>query len=100
MWLFSNLDSFLFNEDFVLIMLVDWIFMVWDMVCFWIGLVIGVLMYYMVGSLVELGMLWWEGIVIVFIGNMVVFVFMVLIGYVGMKFGVLFLVFVCVFFGI
>lgn len=74
--------------------------MVWDMVCLWIGLVVGVLMYYMVGSLVEMGMLWLEGVFIVFVGNVVVFVLLVFSGYLGMKFGVFFLVLVCVVFGI
>lgn len=96
----SNPDSSLFNEDFAPTMPADRIFTVWDMACLWIGLVIGVPTYYMAGSLVELGMSWWEGIVTVFIGNMVVLVPMVLIGHAGTKFGVPFPVLARASFGI
>jgi NCS1 family nucleobase:cation symporter-1 len=76
------------------------IFSVWDMACLWVGLVVGVPTYYMAGSLVEMGMAWWQGILTVLAGNLVVLVPMVLSGHAGTKFGVPFPVLARASFGI
>ncbi|KAG0568488.1 hypothetical protein KC19_6G022800 [Ceratodon purpureus] len=93
-------DSSLYNKDFAPTMVGERIFSVWDMACLWIGLVVGVPTYYMAGSLVEMGMSWWEGILTVLIGNLVVLVPMVLSGHAGTKFGVPFPVLARAAFGI
>ncbi|KAG0626230.1 hypothetical protein M758_2G112700 [Ceratodon purpureus] len=96
----SDPDRSLWNEDFAPTMASGRMFSTLDMACLWIGLVVGVPTYYMAGSLVELGMAWWQGILTVLIGNLVVLVPMVLSGHAGTKFGVPFPVLARASFGI
>lgn len=96
----SDPDDSLFNADFAPTMPAGRIFTVWDMACLWIGLVVGVPTYYMAGSLVEMGMSWLEGVLTVFVGNVVVLVPLVLSGHSGTKFGVPFPVLARAAFGI
>ncbi|MBA0857621.1 hypothetical protein Goshw_014700 [Gossypium schwendimanii] len=56
----------------------------------WVGLVVGVPAYYMAGSLVELGMAWWQGIATVVAANMILLVPLVLTGHPGTKYGISF----------
>ncbi|KAF3679642.1 Purine-uracil permease NCS1 [Capsicum annuum] len=62
----------------------------WEMASLWIGLVVGVPSYYLAGSLVDLGMSWWQGIAIVVLANLVTLVPLILIGQPGTKFGISF----------
>ncbi|KAK4348451.1 hypothetical protein RND71_031206 [Anisodus tanguticus] len=62
----------------------------WEMASLWIGLVVGVPSYYLAGSLVDLGMSWWQGIAIVVIANLITLVPLILIGQPGTKFGISF----------
>jgi NCS1 family nucleobase:cation symporter-1 len=71
-----------------------------DMASLWVGLVVGIPTYYMAGSLVEMGMSWWQGILIVLVANVLVLIPMVLSGHAGTKFGVPFPVLARASFGI
>ncbi|KAK8685546.1 hypothetical protein V6N13_041546 [Hibiscus sabdariffa] len=62
----------------------------WEMASLWIGLVVGVPSYYMAGSLVDLGMAWWQGIATVVAANMILLVPLVLTGHPGTKYGISF----------
>ncbi|XP_059305931.1 purine-uracil permease NCS1 [Lycium ferocissimum] len=62
----------------------------WEMASLWIGLVVGVPSYYLAGSLVDLGMSWWQGIAIVVVANLITLVPLILIGQPGTKFGISF----------
>ncbi|KAE8690050.1 Purine-uracil permease NCS1 [Hibiscus syriacus] len=62
----------------------------WEMASLWIGLVVGVPSYYMAGSLVDLGMAWWQGIATVVTANMILLVPLVLTGHPGTKYGISF----------
>ncbi|XP_033508902.1 purine-uracil permease NCS1 [Nicotiana tomentosiformis] len=62
----------------------------WEMASLWIGLVVGVPSYYLAGSLVDLGMAWWQGIAIVVIANLITLVPLILIGQPGTKYGISF----------
>jgi NCS1 family nucleobase:cation symporter-1 len=54
-----------------------------EMASLWVGLVVGVPSYYLAGSLVDLGMAWWQGIATVVAANMILFVPLVLTGHPG-----------------
>ncbi|KAF5750138.1 hypothetical protein HS088_TW03G00470 [Tripterygium wilfordii] len=60
----------------------------WEMASLWIGLVVGVPTYYLAGSLVDLGMAWWQGIVTVVAANIILLVPLVLTGHPGTRYGI------------
>src|SRR5262249_23311019 len=62
----------------------------WEMASLWIGLVVGVPTYYLAGSLVDLGMAWWQGIAIVVAANMILLVPLILTGHPGTRYGISF----------
>ncbi|XVE76078.1 hypothetical protein DITRI_Ditri12bG0144000 [Diplodiscus trichospermus] len=72
----------------------------WEMASLWIGLVVGVPSYYLAGSLVDLGMAWWQGIATVVAANVILLVPLVLTGHPGTKYGISFPVFARSSFGI
>ncbi|KAF6134361.1 hypothetical protein GIB67_005753 [Kingdonia uniflora] len=61
-----------------------------EMASLWIGLVVGVPTYYLAGSLVDLGMAWWEGIATVVIANIILLVPLILTGQPGTQYGISF----------
>lgn len=60
----------------------------WEMASLWIGLVVGVPSYYLAGSLVDLGMAWWQGIATVVAANIILLFPLVLTGHPGTKYGI------------
>lgn len=61
-----------------------------EMASLWIGLVVGVPSYYLAGSLVDLGMAWWQGVATVVAANVIVLIPLVLTGHPGTRYGVSF----------
>ncbi|CDP15313.1 unnamed protein product [Coffea canephora] len=61
-----------------------------EMGSLWVGLVVGVPAYYVAGSLVELGMAWWQGILTVVLANMILLIPLILTGYAGTLYGISF----------
>lgn len=78
----------LINEDFAPVLREQRSFSLWDLASLWVGLVVGIPTYYMAGSLVEMGMAWWQGILTVLAGNLIVLLPMVLSGHGGTKYGI------------
>ncbi|CAK9178843.1 unnamed protein product [Ilex paraguariensis] len=62
----------------------------WEMASLWVGLVVGVPTYYLAGSLVDLGMAWWQGIATVVAANIILLVPLVLTGHPGVRYGISF----------
>lgn len=63
----------------------------WDWKSFaalWIAMVVCVPTYLLAGGLVSEGMAWWQAVLTVFLGNLIVLVPMVLIGHAGAQYGV------------
>ncbi|KAJ7557990.1 hypothetical protein O6H91_04G020200 [Diphasiastrum complanatum] len=81
-------DPALTNEDFMPTMPEKRNFSLLDMTSLWVGLVVGIPSYYLAGSLVEMGMSWWQGIGTVFLGNVLVYFPLVLTGHAGTKYGI------------
>lgn len=71
-----------------------------EMALLWIGLIVGVPAYYLAGSLVDLGMSWWQGIATVVAANAVTLIALILTGHPGTKYGISFPVFARSSFGI
>ncbi|KAH7432894.1 hypothetical protein KP509_07G045000 [Ceratopteris richardii] len=81
-------DPALANRDLLPIGLSERNFSVWDFWSLWVGLVVGVPTYYLAGSLVELGLSWWQGIATVVIGNILLLFPLFLSGHAGVKYGI------------
>lgn len=85
-----NPDPSLINEDLRPTSMKERTFSRWEMASLWIGLVVGVPSYYMAGSLVEMGMAWWQGIATVMTGNVLLLFPLILTGHPGTKYGISF----------
>lgn len=96
----SHPDPSLANQDLIPTTLDQRIFSAWDIISLWVGLVVGVPSYYLAGSLVDLGMAWWQGILTVMAGNFLLFFPLVLTGHAGIKYGIPFPVMARASFGI
>ncbi|KAG9441823.1 hypothetical protein H6P81_017677 [Aristolochia fimbriata] len=72
----------------------------WEMASLWVGLVVGVPSYYLAGSLVDLGMAWWQGIATVVAANLILLIPLVLTGHPGTRYGIPFPVLARAAFGI
>ncbi|XP_058077236.1 purine-uracil permease NCS1-like [Magnolia sinica] len=62
----------------------------WEMASLWVGLVVGVPTYYLAGSLVDLGMAWWQGIATVVTANIILLIPLILTGHPGTRYGISF----------
>ncbi|XP_075510062.1 purine-uracil permease NCS1-like [Primulina tabacum] len=61
-----------------------------EMATLWAALVVSVPMYYLAGSLVDLGMAWWQGIATVIAANVIVLFPLILTGHPGTRYGISF----------
>jgi NCS1 family nucleobase:cation symporter-1 len=72
----------------------------WDLAALWIGMVVCVPTYMLAGGLVDLGMSWWQAVLIVGLGNLIVLVPMILDAQPGTRYGIPFPVLARASFGI
>ncbi|KAI9086364.1 hypothetical protein K1719_031818 [Acacia pycnantha] len=61
-----------------------------ELATLWVALVVGVPSYYLAGSLVDLGMSWWQGIATVVASNTILLVPLILTGHPGARYGISF----------
>ncbi|CAI9097893.1 OLC1v1034409C1 [Oldenlandia corymbosa var. corymbosa] len=83
-------DPTLINDDLKPTTSVQRTFSGLEMASLWIGLVVGVPSYYLAGSLVDLGMAWWQGIATVVAANIILLVPLILTGHPGTRYGISF----------
>ena len=83
-----NPDPSLINEDLAPTAVDARTWSVFNMAALWIGMVVCVPTYMLAGGLVELGMSWWQGVLTVSLGNLIVLVPMILNGHAGTKYGI------------
>lgn len=81
-------DGALSNDDLKPISVEQRTFSGLEMTTLWIGLVVGVPAYYLAGSLVDLGMAWWQGIATVVAANIILLGPLVLTGDPGTRYGI------------
>ncbi len=84
----QNPSPTLINDDLAPTVAADRTWSVWNMAALWIGMVVCVPTYLLAGGLVDLGMSWWQAVLTVGLGNVVVLVPMVLIGHAGTEYGI------------
>lgn len=71
----------------------------WNYAALWISMSLCIPTYMLASSLIEGGMNWWQAIVTIFLGNLVVLIPMILNGHAGAKYGIPFPVFARASFG-
>ncbi|EFJ28447.1 hypothetical protein SELMODRAFT_93539 [Selaginella moellendorffii] len=96
----SNPDPSLASQDLAPVCKEGRLLSSWDMTFLWLGLVVGVPNYYLAGSLVELGMAWWQGIGTVLLANVITYCILVLAAHPGTKYGISFPVLLRASFGV
>lgn len=72
----------------------------WNLAALWVGMSVCVPTYMLAGNLVASGMNWWQAMLAILIGNLLVLVPMVLNGHAGTKYGIPFPVFARSSFGV
>ncbi len=93
-------DPTLINEDIAPTPANQRTWSVWNMASLWIAMVVCVPTYLLAGGLVDLGMSWWQAVLTVCLGNVVVLVPMILNGHPGTRYGIPFPVLARASFGI
>lgn len=81
-------DSSLINEDLAPTAPEARTWSVLNMASLWIGMVVCVPTYMLAGGLIELGMSWWQAVMTVCLGNVIVLVPMILNGHPGTRYGI------------
>src|SRR5947208_2064604 len=72
----------------------------WDMAALWVAMAACVPTYFLASSLVDEGMSWWQAVLTIFLGNLIVLVPMVLNAHAGTKYGIPFPVYCRASFGV
>ncbi len=96
----SNPDPHLINDDIAPVDAAGRHWSVGNMAALWVGMVVCVPTYTLAGGLVSEGMNWWQAVLTIMLGNVIVLIPMVLNGHAGTKYGVPFPVLARASFGI
>ena len=84
----SDYSASLVNEDLRPTRPEERTWSVRDMASLWIGMVACVPTYMLAGGLIDLGMSWWQAVLTVGLGNLIVLVPMILMGHAGTRYGI------------
>jgi len=60
----------------------------WHLAALWIGMSVCVPTYIVASSMIKAGMTWWQAVLTVLLGNLIVLVPMILMGHAGTKYGI------------
>ena len=93
-------SSSLTNEDLAPIPLERRTWSMWNIAALWVGMSVCIPTYMLASSLITGGMNWWQAILTVFLGNLIVLIPMVLNAHAGTKYGIPFPVFARASFGV
>lgn len=93
-------DSTLYNEDFAPIPAEERTWNKWNIAAIWIGMAVCIPTYMLAASLIDQGMNWWQALLTILLGNMIVLIPMILNAHVGTKYGIPLPVFLRLNFGI
>ena len=92
-------DSTLYSKDLAPVPQSKRTWNIWNYAALWISMSLCIPTYMLASSLIEGGMNWWQAILTIFLGNVVVLVPMILNGHAGAKYGIPFPVFARASFG-
>ena len=60
----------------------------WHLAALWIGMSVCIPTYMLAASMIDVGMSWWQSVLTVLLGNLIVLVPMILMGHAGTKYGI------------
>jgi NCS1 family nucleobase:cation symporter-1 len=84
----TNPDPHLVNDDIRPVAMHERHWTVMSMASLWVGMVVCVPTYMLAAGLIEQGMNWWQAVLTVMLGNVIVLVPMILNGHPGTKYGI------------
>ncbi|CAN5664956.1 NCS1 family nucleobase:cation symporter-1 [soil metagenome] len=93
-------DHNLTNEDLAPIPESARTWSMWNIAALWVGMSVCIPTYMLASSLISGGMNWWQAVLTVFLGNLIVLIPMVLNAHAGTKYGISFPVFARASFGV
>ncbi len=96
----SSPSSALSNEDLAPVPLDRRQWNKWNIAALWVGMSVCIPTYMLASSLISGGMNWWQAVLTVFLGNLIVLIPMVLNAHAGTKYGIPFPVFARAAFGV
>lgn len=96
----GELSGPLVSKDMAPVRLADRKWNRWDIAALWVGMAVCIPTYMLASSLIAGGMNWWQAILTIFLGNVIVLVPMVLNAHAGTKYGIPFPVFARASFGL
>lgn len=96
----DRIDSSLWNQDLHPIKIESRTWTKWTMMTLWIAMCINIPTYMLGSSLIGSGMNWWQAVVTVILGNIIVLIPMALIAHSGPKYGIPFPVLIRSSFGV
>src|SRR5213076_2690097 len=83
-------SSSLWNKDLAPTTIAKRTWSTWNIAALWIGMSVVISTYMIAGSMIEAGMTWWQAIITVLLGNIIVLIPMCLNAHAGTKYGVSF----------
>lgn len=83
-------DSPLWNKDLAPTTLAQRTWNTWHIAALWIGMSVVITTYTLAGGMIEAGMTWWQALVTILLGNVIVLIPMCLNAHAGTKYGVSF----------
>ncbi|MBN9337268.1 MAG: cytosine permease, partial [Chryseobacterium sp.] len=81
-------DPKLYNEDLAPVSPNKRTWGTWNYASLWISMSMCIPTYMLASSLIEGGMNWWQSVVTIFLGNIIVLIPMILNGHAGTKYGI------------
>src|SRR3989337_3407196 len=81
----SELDPRLYNEDLAPTKIAERTWGTYDVAALWVGLAVNIPTYMLAAALIEGGMNWWQAIVTITLGNLIVLVPMILNAHAGTR---------------
>jgi len=96
----SPADHRLSNDELAPVPLERRTWTTWNIAALWVGMSVCIPTYMLASSLISGGMNWWQAVLTVFLGNLIVLIPMVLNAHAGTKYGISFPVFARASFGV
>ncbi len=93
-------DSPLYSEDFAPVPASQRSWGKWHIASIWVGMAVCIPTYMLASSLIQQGMNWWQALVTILLGNVIVLIPMILNAHVGTKYGIPLPVFLRLNFGV
>ncbi len=92
--------SSLYNKDLAPVPVAERTWNKWHIAAIWVGMAVCIPTYMLASSLIQQGMNWWQALLTILLGNLIVLIPMILNAHVGTKYGVPLPVFLRVSFGV